>query len=157
MPSLKDLSVADLGCGTGRFAKLLKDRGWLHYWGVDFSRVRIEEAKRYVPDFEFSCNDLLSPQTVSNYNRFQVFVLLEVLEHIQEDMKLLQSIPRGAVIIFSVPNFDDHAHVRWFPAVAHILGRYGGLLDFNGSPWITLQDIKRPGTKIFLCRCLRRN
>jgi len=54
-----DVQISDLGCGAGRFARLLFERGHRRYVGVDFSSVRIEEARRYVPKFCFVCADLL--------------------------------------------------------------------------------------------------
>lgn len=152
----KGRPLADLGCGTGRFAKLLQGQGWSNYWGVDFSEVRIKEARRYVPGFEFTCEDLLSVHTVSRFCDFEVFVLLEVLEHIREDLQLLQSLPPGAAVIFSVPNFDDPAHVRWFSSKAHIVNRYQTILDFSDASWLQLQDASS-GKSIFLCRCRRKH
>lgn len=153
----RGLPVADLGCGTGRFAKLLQRGSWADYWGVDFSQVRIEEARRYVPGFHFTQGHVLDPYMVSRYKEFQVFVLLELLEHLDEDLLLLKSIPAGAKVVFSVPNFDDPAHVRWFEEKASVVERYRELLDFKEASWIVLKEPATGRKSIFLCRCLRQD
>lgn len=40
--------------------------------------------------------------------------MLEVLEHLSKDRKVLMRLPKRSRIIFSVPNFDSASHVRVF-------------------------------------------
>lgn len=54
LPESKDETIVDIGCGTGRFAKLLYDKGYRKYLGIDFSKGMLEEAKRYNPSFTSS-------------------------------------------------------------------------------------------------------
>lgn len=123
-------NIADLGCGTGRFAKLLFNRGYEKYWGIDFSEARIKEARQYVPQFDFSVGNLLSEKIHAKFAEFNVFVILEVLEHINSDCDLLSKIPEGKPVIFSVPNYDSAAHVRYFNDSDEIVHRYSMLLNF---------------------------
>ncbi len=49
---------------------------------------------------------------------------LEVLEHIRDDLAVIDNIREGADIIFSLPTFDDPAHVRKFKKPGDIQKRY---------------------------------
>ncbi|MCH8822208.1 MAG: class I SAM-dependent methyltransferase [Planctomycetes bacterium] len=148
--------VADLGCGTGRFARLLQQNGYTDYWGVDFSTKRIEEARRYVPGFEFTVADLLSPEVHERLRRYQVFVLTEVLEHVTDDLDILSRLPSGGHVIVSVPNFDSAGHVRYFESVDKVIERFETLIDFAGQPRLTLPLPSRPEKKIFVVRGVRK-
>ena len=143
------VSVADLGCGTGRFAKVLYLRGYSKYWGVDFSEARVEEARRYVPDFEFEVGNLNLSQTRERMKHCNAHVVLEVLEHIDDDLGLLAEIPMGATAVLSVPNYDSAAHVRFFESLDAALKRYEGHFDFEGGFRIEI-PITKTGKRIFL-------
>lgn len=121
-----DASVVDLGCGTGRFARLLADdhRRTGKYLGIDFSPVAVAEARRYVPTAEFMVGDLRT----CPIPRADTYVCLEVLEHIDDDLGLLQRLPTGAQVILTVPSFRSKAHVRTFPSAASALERYDELI-----------------------------
>lgn len=122
-------AVADLGCGTGRFAELLRRRGYQSYWGVDFSAVRIEEARRYVPQYPFDIGDLFDSAVVERFSEFSTFVVTEVLEHVERDVELLESLPLGAWVVLSVPSYDSDGHVRHFRNKRQVESRYGTALD----------------------------
>lgn len=144
------LNIADLGCGTGRFAKLLFNKGYKKYWGIDFSEARIKEARQYVPQFSFSVGNLLSDKIQAKFTEFNVFVILEVLEHINSDCDLLLKIPEGKPVIFSVPNYDSAAHVRYFKDSDEIAHRYSKLLYFGQDNIYKITTNKKKGKLIFL-------
>jgi 2-polyprenyl-3-methyl-5-hydroxy-6-metoxy-1,4-benzoquinol methylase len=125
----RDKKIIDLGCGTGRFAKLLFINDFDNYVGVDFAYERIKECKKYVPGYEFICEDVFSKEISNKFESYDVFVLLEVLEHIKDDLKLLDLIPKGKDIIFSVPNYLSASHVRAFKDIESIKKRYSFYLD----------------------------
>lgn len=117
------LPVVDLGCGTGRFAELLRRRGVQTYAGLDFAADAIDEARRYcrAPGFSFHVADL---RTAPLMFISATYVLLEVLEHLDDDRGLLARLRRGAPIVISVPDFWSASHVRVFPQVAAAVERY---------------------------------
>lgn len=154
LPSLTE-GIADLGCGTGRFAQLLYQNGCRNYWGVDFSEVRIEEARRTVPEFEFTVGGLLDPDVRERLRDFRTFVLLEVLEHLSQDREILESLPRGSTVVFSVPNFDSSAHVRHYPSVKAVHDLYADLLDFSAGE-VRECPCKRKGRVIRVLSARRR-
>ena len=127
----KENRILDLGCGSGRFAKLLKIKGFKNYLGIDFSKVLIDEAKRYIPDYSFLLNDIFDEDIQKLFSDFDIFVMLELLEHIERDLELLKSIPKNKIIILSVPNFDSAAHVRWFNSMEDVIHRYKELIDIK--------------------------
>jgi trans-aconitate methyltransferase len=149
-------AIADVGCGTGRLARLLYERGERDYLGVDFSPARIEEARRYAPDMRFDVGDVHDPAVRRQLDGFARFAILETLEHIDDDLGLLEAIPHGALTVFSVPNYDSAAHVRWFDSPAAVADRYRPLLDADPGNAAVLPLARRPEKRIFVLAGRRR-
>jgi SAM-dependent methyltransferase len=81
----KKLNILELGCGTKTTARYLESfGGHFNYFGVDY------EAS-FVPDFV--C-DLLNPEPVKEMLPWQpdVLMLLDVLEHLHEDITKLEEV-----------------------------------------------------------------
>ncbi len=117
-------SILDLGCGPGQFAEHVRLRlPEVKYCGVDFSRVAIDAAQNKNPDFLF-IKDSLPLKDYRRFPFFDVVVCLEVLEHVDNDIGILSSIPHGKYIIASVPNFDSFGHVRFFIEKNKVIDRY---------------------------------
>lgn len=117
--------VLDIGCGPGQFAEyLIQKIPSLHYQGVDYSETAIEKARVRCPMAEFHILDLMQDDALKEFEA-DVFIILEVLEHIENDLELIARIPAGQKVVFSVPNIDSFAHVRFFRDGAAILKRYG--------------------------------
>lgn len=149
-------AVADIGCGTGRFAKLLELRGHGRYWGVDFASARIQEARAYCRDYEFTVADVLDADTAAAYANFDAFVVLELLEHLEQDLDLIRSFPAGSRIVASVPTYDASAHVRWFPTMEEAIVRYEKLIDIKPEQVATLPH-GRKGRQVFVFEGRRRD
>lgn len=112
-------NIIELGCGTGQFAHLLQDRGYINYVGYDFSEKGIKIA-REMSNQHVECRDI---RDSLNYD-CDVVICLETLEHVEKDKEILKSIPRYTDIIFSVPKFNDPAHVRYFENKEDVFSRY---------------------------------
>ena len=124
---LRNPYILELGCGTGQFAQLLWEHGFREYMGIDFSPKAIEIARSLSPQV-FEVNDCTS------YNppeEFDCVVTLEVLEHIEDDLHTLSCIRNGMSVIFSVPRFDDPAHVRFFKSKDEVQERYKKLIKID--------------------------
>lgn len=123
------LSVVDIGCGPGQFAEYAVNRlPDLSYTGFDFSSVAISQAKKRTKKADFiEGNAFTSPLLTEN--AADVYILLEVLEHIEKDLDLLGGMPSRASVVFSVPNFDSFGHVRFFLDEKEVYDRYSYLFS----------------------------
>ena len=122
-------SILDIGCGNGQFAAALLDRcPDIRYSGVDFSKVAIQKAQERGLRCEFSCQNIFDIDN-DHLNSFDLVCCLEVLEHIDEDLKLLSALAAGSKLIYSVPNFDSISHVRFFSDDVSVAIRYQYLFD----------------------------
>lgn len=153
LPSDVNTAIADLGCGHGFFAKILYERGYRRYWGVDFSSVRIENARIAVPQFDFIVGNLYDDSIQKRFVDYDVFVLLETLEHLKKDIEVLEAIPKHKKIILSVPSVGGIGHVRRFKTSQLILLRYNALIDFT-----MIWSLSKGSTnkKFWLCHGTRR-
>lgn len=122
-------SIFEIGCGPGQFARMMMDtiKG-ARYSGIDFSPIAIDKARINVPEFKetIQCMDIYTCQIPPD----NLILALEVLEHV-DDIKILGSLSYGSHIIFTVPDFDDPAHVRYFNDLAEIKQRYKHNIDFT--------------------------
>ncbi|MCI4128467.1 methyltransferase domain-containing protein [Bacillus haynesii] len=156
LPESKDETIVDIGCGTGRFAKLLFDKGYRKYLGIDFSKGMLEEAKRYNPSFTFIEGNVYDEAIVRMLQKYHVFVLLEVLEHIEKDKAFLSSLPQGSDMVISVPNYDSRAHVRHFKHIDEVIERYDGILDFQDSEKVVIKTSEQLKNEIYVLNCKKR-
>lgn len=134
-----DADVIELGCGTGRFAKLLADMPGRtgDYIGIDFAAKTIAEARRYHPDGEFLQADITHWDGL-RWNA--TYVLLEVLEHLHDDIALLARIPTGSHVLLSVPSFDSPSHIRFFPVQGSAANHYAAVLAIDWQTEVPLAN-----------------
>jgi 2-polyprenyl-3-methyl-5-hydroxy-6-metoxy-1,4-benzoquinol methylase len=125
---LPSARILEIGCGPGQFAHYLYDQGLRDYHGFDFSPEAIRRAREVVSQ-SFEVGDAAGE---APYRRdYNVAIVLEVLEHVSDDLGILAHLRRGTVVIFSLPTFDDEAHVRYFRGAQEIVTRYQRVVDFR--------------------------
>ena len=123
-------SVLEVGCGTGGFAHLLSDKTDIAYAGFDFSAVAVTKARsRTGRDDWFFLGDALSPRSYTH--PYDTIVCTEVLEHISDDLGVIEQWRRGAICICSVPNFDAESHERFFKDEEQVRKRYGRHIEIT--------------------------
>jgi len=144
LPFDTNIKIADLGCGDGLFAEFLYKKGYENYWGIDFSKKRIEVAKKRIPSYQFEVGNLYDKNIQERFLNYDVFISLETFEHLSNDLAVIKAISKGKEIIFSVPNKDDIAHVRFFESSESVRQRYSLTVNF-----IELQTIPGVGDKEF--------
>lgn len=124
-------NLIEIGCGVGQFANLLFDHNLLHYNGIDYSKEAIKLAKANNNRFidKFTVDDAYQSQIFCE--QYNTVILFEVLEHLDDDLFILNKIAEGSTVLFSVPNFDSESHVRFFESEAEILTRYSNILSID--------------------------
>ncbi len=124
--------LLEVGCGTGTFAHYLFDSfRSIPYVGFDFSPVAVEKAKQRTGRQDcFFVGDATSRETYRNRD-YNTIVCTEVLEHLENDLGVVQSWAGGSECICSVPNYDADTHVRHFKNEAEVRERYSPLIDIR--------------------------
>lgn len=124
-------SVLEVGCGSGAFAHLLRERSPdVQYRGFDFSSTAVQRAAKRLGSVEhFFVGDARS--AISYSNPTDAIVCTEVLEHIDADVEVISQWWPGARCVCSVPNFDADNHVRFFRSEDEVTARYGELIDID--------------------------
>ncbi|UTR13711.1 class I SAM-dependent methyltransferase [Salipaludibacillus sp. LMS25] len=131
LKKIKEPRIIDIGCGVGQYANLLFDHDFFDYKGIDFSDEAIRLAKmvnsRYGDKFKVD-----NAYTSSIYNdNYNTAILFEVLEHLQEDLRVLGKIKKGTEVLLSVPNYDAVGHVRHFSGEEDVEKRYGEVMTIK--------------------------
>ena len=120
--------VLDLGCGPGQFGALLYEKGFRQYCGVDFSSECVELAKQMCPSFEFIVANVLETNVLESRD-YDCLLAMEFLEHVEEDLKVLQRVKAGTKLFGTVPNFPSVSHVRYFSSAEEVESRYAALFS----------------------------
>lgn len=130
-------SVLEVGCGTGAFAHLLRDKSpAVRYRGFDFSPVAVgRSAARLGTTDSFFVADARREESYAG--QWDAIVCTEVLEHIDADLEVVARWRRDMYCVCSVPNFDADNHVRFFRHEDEIKQRYGDLIEIERVHRIT--------------------
>ena len=112
------VSVLDLGCGTGEFARAAVARG-ARVVGVDVDPAAVEVAASAVPEARFrvgDAHDLGSADALGG--PFSVVAAMQLLTHVANPLKVLRAASRAAVpggtLVASVWGREKECDVRVF-------------------------------------------
>lgn len=146
-------AILEVGCGSGQLAWAISDaRIASSYCGFDFTRARIEQARRNCPNARFEVADAYSTDLFETF-AYDAVIATEFLEHVEGDLAVLRSIRTGARFIGTVPNFPYVSHLRHFRDCAEVEARYGGLFD---SFSVSAIPANEKGKTFFLLEGIRR-
>jgi trans-aconitate methyltransferase len=133
-------NVVDLGCGPGNFTGVMVDRNQRPevYLGVDMSHQCIQTAKSAYPGWSFIYGDFTSPQVRQQYERYDAFLLLNVLDVVEDDLGFVESIPSEKPVLFSMPKFPKSDSVRYYDDISPLRERYSNFLSIKSVGRLTL-------------------
>lgn len=121
--------VLEAGCGPAQLAEMMIDRGVIrNYIGFDFSPAAIVLAKKHLLEQRLEVADAYTTDLFTTVD-YDVIVCTEVLEHITDDLGIVERFPKGKQVLATVPNFDYETHVRFFEDADEVRERYGHLFD----------------------------
>ncbi len=126
-----DLPILEIGCGTGQFAELMFDWKQQHnhntpnYTGIDFSQVAINKASEVIAGKLFYADAYYYV-----IDQYKFIISLETFEHL-DDFRIINRIPLGIEVVFTIPDFNDPAHVRYFKNITEVVMRYYHVFDFS--------------------------
>jgi 2-polyprenyl-3-methyl-5-hydroxy-6-metoxy-1,4-benzoquinol methylase len=100
----RQCAIVDVGCGTGGTVDVLSKR--YRCIGVDSSELAINTAHTLYPDAQFRCG--VVPRDIHDLQADAgLYLLMDVLEHVQEDKAFLESIVSfarpGSFFLITVP------------------------------------------------------
>ena len=140
----RGFTIVDLGCGPGHVASLVAPRA-RSYVGVDWSPAAVDVARRatrFAPAV-IVCADLtrFAPPPA------EIYLAVEFLEHVEDDLAILRRIPPLRTLIASLPKRDSEGHVRWFETAESVIDRYNDLfivVDVRDlGDWWLLKGVRR--------------
>jgi trans-aconitate methyltransferase len=123
-------NVCDLGCGNGNFAGVMVERNQRPevYLGVDMSHSKIKTAKGAYPGWSFLYGDFNSREIREKYERFEAYLLLHVMDVLEDDLAFLDTVPQGKHLVFSLPRFEKEGSKRFFPDLSSLREHYSSLI-----------------------------
>ena len=123
--------VLEIGCGPGQLAAFLLDQGVEQYTGIDFSPVAVEIARAKAHGARLIVGDARTSSIYTEF-KYDIIICTEVLEHIQDDLIVLDRFPAGTRCLCTVPNFPYESHVRHFRDAGEVAARYSSFFgDFD--------------------------
>lgn len=131
---IRNPKIIDLGCGTGWLASMLGHIG--PTVGVELSEVAVEEASKRHPHVKFVQADILDWDPPRG--EFDVVVSQEVIEHIEEQMRYLETcrmlLRPGGHLILTTPN------ARTFDAMPAEQREAWGIQPIE--KWLTISEMR---------------
>lgn len=127
---LKKMSWLEIGCGGGYFLSALEDFGMSNYMGLDKDSNMVAFAQSKVGKNKVRLFDGEPEEIFKNYQA-DIYVAFFVFEHLENSynfFKTLSTLPKGTIVIFSVPFFGfinilegmlPHLYARSLSAVVH--------------------------------------
>jgi SAM-dependent methyltransferase len=101
----KSSKILEIGCGLGYFTYSLRKANY-NVIGLDISQTAVNQANEAFGEY-YICSDLFD-FVKSNPEQFDIVILTEVIEHIDQPVEFIESIKKllrtGGLVIITTPN-----------------------------------------------------
>lgn len=117
--------MLDVGCGTGKFARLLAERGLARVWGVDPSAEMLAEARKRVPSsvgLKLGQAERL-PFKGASFDAAVLWTVVHLIERplaFAELERVLAPGGRLAIVTFAPEHFTSYWQNEFFPSIPEI-------------------------------------
>ncbi len=136
--------MLDVGCGTGKFARLLAERGLARVWGVDPSAEMLAEARKRVPSsvgLKLGQAERL-PFKAASFDAAVLWTVVHLIERrlaFAELARVLAPGGRLAIVTFAPEHFTSYWQNEFFPSIPEID------LERHPSPEQLTEELKAAG------------
>jgi 2-polyprenyl-3-methyl-5-hydroxy-6-metoxy-1,4-benzoquinol methylase len=128
LPASKSAHILDIGCGHGRYLRVIKDLGYENHFGIDMGKEQICYA-REVLHLENVCQANAIPWLEGREASFDCILAMDILEHLPLDdllllgQRIFSALKPGGILIAQIPNgvsplnpntYADLTHLRAF-------------------------------------------
>lgn len=121
--------VVDVGSRAGHMAELLGAEDVTDYLGFDFAPTAVEAAEQRAPWAWFVNIDVRQVR----FPHADLFLFVDVLENIWDDVEVVNSVPSDSRLIVSVPREDGPARVAHFPELEAATDRYRDVMEIEDA------------------------
>jgi SAM-dependent methyltransferase len=123
-------NVADLGCGAGNFVAIMTAKGMRPemYVGIDHNHQRISTAKAAYPGWKFIYGDMRDERVRAEYERYGAFLMLNLVDTLEDDLDFLAGLPEGKPLVFSIPKMEMEGSRLCLTESNEIRDRYSSIL-----------------------------
>ena len=144
VPNKPNLTILDLGCGTGETGMMLKQKYGAKVFGVSISEKECEISNQVLEKcYQY---DLENGLPFNFVDTFDVVLLSHVLEHICYPEKLLEDLKKvlkqNGIIIVALPNI-----MHYNSRLKLLLGNFEytdkGIYDYTHFRWYTFKSAER--------------
>ncbi len=141
----KTARILDIGCSGGAIGKALRERGFTALEAIEIDEETRERARPVYNRIEASIEPFLASVSSSKEARFDVLLLLDVIEHMAEPEAFLttasQVLNPGGIILLSVPNIT-----HWSVRLPMLFGCFNyterGILDRTHLQFFTTRRVR---------------
>lgn len=113
---------ADIGCGRGQLAMMLKALGASSVCGIDITRALVEQNRKRFSGVEWRHGDIADPafvRTLPMFDRVFMVEVLQCVDAVETVPNIWKRVQRGGRLICMVPNQEC-------PIIAQAVERYEG-------------------------------
>ena|GEM_PF-1832642 len=147
-------NVADLGCGAGNFVSVMTAKGMRPemYVGVDNNHQRLSTAKAAYPGWKFVYGDMREARIRAEYERYGAFLMLNLIDTLEDDLEFLASLPPEKPLLFSISKTENPEALFFLSESNAVRERYSPILNLKsvgryinnstGLAWFLVQAVK---------------